>query len=230
MSSPLPPAAPARDAVGIVLAAGAGRRFGGAKQVAELGGRPLISWPIAALRAGGLSDIIVVLGAHADRVRAVLSGVEVVEVTDWSEGMSASLRAGVSAAAGRGAERAIVALADQPHLSGAAVARVLAASREGHPVCRARYGTIAGHPVALSQATFAAVAELRGDMGARGLTQWTPRDVDCTGLGATTDIDTPEDLAATAPGTTSPPRARSDATTLPPSGPPGARPSAPPGQ
>ncbi len=182
------------DAVGIVLAAGAGRRFGAAKQVAELGGRPLIHWPIAALRAGGLKDIIVVLGAHADEVRPALSGVEIVEALDWAEGMSASLRAGIAAARSRGAERVLVVLADQPHLSGVAVARVLSASRLGVPICRARYGSVSGHPVALGRETFGAVAKLRGEEGARALGRWVAQDVDCTGAGDPGDVDTPADL------------------------------------
>lgn len=186
------------DAVGIVLAAGAGRRFGGAKQVARLGGRPLIHWPIAALRAGGLEDIIVVLGAHADEVRPALSSVAIVEALDWEEGMSASLRTGVAAAQLRGAERVLVVLADQPHLSGVAVARVLSASRQGAPICRARYGTVSGHPVALSRETFGAVAELRGEDGARALGRWAPQDVDCTGAGDPDDVDTPADLRTAA--------------------------------
>jgi CTP:molybdopterin cytidylyltransferase MocA len=198
MAVPASALPPLEDAVGIVLAAGAGRRFGGAKQVAELGGRPLIHWPLAALRAGGVPSVIVVIGAHAERVRAVLCGVEIVEEPGWSEGMSASLRAGVRAAAARGAGRVIVALADQPHLSGEAVARVLAASRAGAPFCRARYGPVSGHPVALARPTFAAVADLQGDVGARGLAGWTPVEVDCAGLGEMTDIDTVEGLYAAA--------------------------------
>ncbi len=190
------PAGRASDAVGLVLAAGAGTRFGAAKQVAQLGGRPLIQWPIDALRAGGVEHIVVVLGAHADAVRQALGAVESVVAADWAEGISASLRTGVAAAQARGADRVLVVLGDQPHLTGVAVARVLAASRRGAPFCRACYGGVCGHPVALGRETFAAIAALRGDAGARALTRWSPVDVDCAGAGAPADVDTPADLGA----------------------------------
>lgn len=42
---------PAPGPIGVVLAGGAGRRMGGAKASTPLAGRPLIAYPIAALRA-----------------------------------------------------------------------------------------------------------------------------------------------------------------------------------
>jgi CTP:molybdopterin cytidylyltransferase MocA len=71
---------------------------------------------------------------------------------------------------------------------------VLAASRAGYPIVRADYGDIQGHPMALSRETFAAVAELRGDAGARKLTDFDLTDVPCAGLGSPADADTPEEL------------------------------------
>ena len=57
----------------IVLAAGAGRRFGGAKQIALWRGRPLLAWALdAALGAAALRPVVVVLGAHAAAVREVV--------------------------------------------------------------------------------------------------------------------------------------------------------------
>jgi molybdenum cofactor guanylyltransferase len=45
--------------LGAVLAGGHGRRIGGEKALASLGGRPLISWPLAALAAAGLEPLVV---------------------------------------------------------------------------------------------------------------------------------------------------------------------------
>lgn len=53
-----PDAAP-RTAIGVVLAGGRSRRIGGAKALVELGGRPLISYPLSALRAAGLAPVVV---------------------------------------------------------------------------------------------------------------------------------------------------------------------------
>jgi molybdopterin-guanine dinucleotide biosynthesis protein A len=46
-------------ALGAVLAGGRGSRLGGAKPTADLAGRPLISYPLAALAAAGLEAFIV---------------------------------------------------------------------------------------------------------------------------------------------------------------------------
>ena len=53
---------------GLVLAGGEGRRFGGGKLLAELGGRALVEHPIAALEAAGLERIVLVVGADAERI------------------------------------------------------------------------------------------------------------------------------------------------------------------
>jgi molybdopterin-guanine dinucleotide biosynthesis protein A len=50
---------PAREALGAVLAGGRGSRLGGAKATADLAGRPLISYPLAALEAAGLAAFVV---------------------------------------------------------------------------------------------------------------------------------------------------------------------------
>lgn len=182
------------DTVGIVLAAGAATRFGAPKQVAPFRGQPLVSWPVGALRAGGLEWVLVVLGAEHERIAAHLPGAHPVLAPDWADGLSASLRAGVAAAARLGAARVVVALGDQPLLSGEAVARVIAASRCGYPIARADYGETQGHPIALAQVTFDAVAKLSGDAGASQLTDFDLVDVPCRGYGSAADADTPEDL------------------------------------
>ena len=90
------------NACGLLLAAGEGRRFGGPKQLAELDGRPLVEHALGAL--AGLDRVVVVLGAHADEIRAGadLGDAELVTCDDWAEGMSASLRRGLAALAEAG--------------------------------------------------------------------------------------------------------------------------------
>ncbi|MFN8217395.1 MAG: NTP transferase domain-containing protein [Solirubrobacterales bacterium] len=53
------PPSGAATALGAVLAGGSGSRLGGAKPTAELAGRPLISFPLAALAAAGLEAVVV---------------------------------------------------------------------------------------------------------------------------------------------------------------------------
>ncbi len=173
---------------GILLAAGAGRRFGGPKQLARFEGRPLIEHALAAL--GDLDRRIVVLGARADDVRAGadLSGAEIVLCEDWAEGMGASLRRGLEAAGD--ADEVVIMLADQPFLTAAVVARVRAAPG---PAARAVFAGAPGHPVVLRGELLGRADELHGDRGFRGrLDEAT--EVECGDLADPRDIDTRADL------------------------------------
>ncbi|HET6506246.1 MAG TPA: NTP transferase domain-containing protein [Baekduia sp.] len=188
----MPPAGPV---IGVLLAAGAGARFGdagGPKALAEVAGRQLYEWPLAALREGGVDDVVVVVGAEPFEP----DGAAVVRCDDWAEGIAASLRCGVAwAARERGADAVVIALADQPLLDGRAVARVLAARAPGTVAAvRATYDGVPNHPTVIESSLFAAVAQLRGDQGARPLLG-DARLVLCDGLGAPDDVDTPADLA-----------------------------------
>jgi CTP:molybdopterin cytidylyltransferase MocA len=189
----MPPLGPV---IGVLLAAGAGARFGERPKVsAEVAGRKMYEWPLAALREGGVDEVVVVVGATP---LAVDDGVvAVVRCDDWAEGIAASLRCGVAwAARERGAEAVVIALADQPLLDGRAVARVIAAraSAEGVEAVRATYAGVPNHPTVIEASLFDAVARLRGDAGARPLLR-DARLVPCDGLGAPDDVDTPADLA-----------------------------------
>jgi molybdenum cofactor cytidylyltransferase len=181
--------------VGLVLAAGAGTRFGEeVKQLAPFRGRPLVTWPIAALREGGVEDVVVVLGAHADAVAAAVDA-DTVVVEDWPDGLSASLRAGVAAAAERGAEAVMVVLGDQPLLSPAAIAKVLSARDPDTSIAiRATYDGRPGHPTLIESTMFPAITELHGDTGARDLLRGATFTI-CDTLGSPADADTPDALA-----------------------------------
>ena len=173
---------------GLVLAAGEGSRFGGPKQLARLDGRPLIEHALAAVAA--LERVVVVLGAHAEVIRAGadLGAAQVVVCAGWAEGMSASLRCGLAALAG--SDEVVIALADQPRVTAAAVARVRAAPG---PAARAGYAGVPGHPVVIRAPLLARAGELRGDAGFRGLLAGVVL-VECGDLADPRDIDTQEDL------------------------------------
>ena len=178
-----------------MLAAGAGERFGGRKQLAELDGRPLLEHVLAAMAAAPLDGVVVVLGAQAEEISAGVSlhGARVVICPDWDEGQAASLRAGIGALSG--ASAAVVALGDQPRISPRAVDRVLGERSPEALAVRATYDGKPGHPVVLERPLFGAIARLRGDEGARTLLRGVAvRDVACDGLGRPDDVDTPEQL------------------------------------
>ncbi|MFL5871357.1 MAG: NTP transferase domain-containing protein [Solirubrobacterales bacterium] len=182
----------------LILAAGAGSRFGGPKQIAELRGRPLIELAIEAVAVvPAIERIVVVLGAEAEliRNRADLSGVEVVVAPDWEEGMAASLRAGVAAVGD--AEAVLITLADQPLITPHVVAAVLDRMDSPAPAARATYDGRPGHPVLIKRELFEDVSVLSGDAGARDLLDLVGvATVECGHLASDHDVDTRANLEA----------------------------------
>jgi len=200
-----PPLATGGAIVGLVLAAGAGRRFGSPKQLAPYEGRPLLEHALLAMAgAQRIDDVLVVLGATADVVLAGIEchGAAAVICADWDEGQAASLRAGVAAVGGR-ADAVVITLGDQPAIDPRAIDRVIE-SRDGVSLAvRAGYRGRAGHPVLLERALLGRVPTLSGDAGARGLLAGTAvKVVACDGLGSDLDIDTVEDLRLSGGGST----------------------------
>jgi CTP:molybdopterin cytidylyltransferase MocA len=182
---------------GLVLAAGAGTRFGATpKQLAALGDRPLLQWAIDAQTAVDpelVSPVIVVLGSCAEQVRAEIEfgRAQAVVCTDWESGQSASLRLGLRAL--DGAERVIVTLGDAPLVSSELIAR-FAQEPDPGPL-RAVYDGRPGHPVALGREQIRTLLGVDGDRdeGARALLRGA-RTIEAGHLCSGRDVDTPEDL------------------------------------
>jgi molybdenum cofactor cytidylyltransferase len=179
----------------IVLAAGAGRRFGdGVKQLAEVDGRPLVEHAAHAVAA--FSPRVVVLGHAASEIRAGadLHGAEVAVSPDWDDGQSASLRCGIEALGD--VDAAVVVLADMPGITPAAVEAVVAAWDGVADAVRASYSGTPGHPVLLARSLLDRAGELEGDTGFRALLGDDARviAVEAGHLADPADIDTPAQL------------------------------------
>lgn len=187
---------------GVVLAAGAGRRLGQPKALVRLGGELLVERAVRTASDGGCDPVIVVLGSHADEVleHARLGAAEVVVADNWSEGMGASLRAGIDAATARGCEAIAVILVDQPRIGPEALHRLSAAWKAGAVAAVATYDGRPRNPAVLDRSIWADVsAAAQGDTGARGWLRAHPDqvvEVPCDGTGDPVDIDTPLDLNA----------------------------------
>jgi len=200
---------------GVLLAAGEGSRFGQPKALVELNGQTLAERGASVLRAGGARPILVVTGA----VPLDLHGTHTVYNSEWRTGMGSSLRAalraltgtgtgistGTGTGVGNGADlgrdvgAVVVALADQPLVGAEAVARLIAAYRDGASVAVAAYGGQPRNPVLLAREHWAeVVAMATGDQGARAFLRARPDVVtlvECGDTGRPDDIDTPADLA-----------------------------------
>jgi nicotine blue oxidoreductase len=167
----------------VVLAAGEGSRFGGAKQ------RVLLPQVLERLRRAPLDEIVVVEGAHS--LDAIIlperPPARVVHCDAWSLGPGASLRCGIGAVADD-VDAVVVILADGPDLSPVSVERVVDAWRElGAPVVAASYGGTRGHPLLVAKAGWEEIPDA-------GLRVVEPVLVACDDLGAPGDVDCREDL------------------------------------
>ncbi|RSD23802.1 nucleotidyltransferase family protein [Amycolatopsis eburnea] len=196
---------------GLLLAAGAGRRFGGPKALAELDGEPLVRRALRTLSEAGCTPIRVVLGAAADQVRPLLPDpTAAVYAEDWQTGMGASLRAGLTALTETGTETdsetdgpvaALVHLVDLPWIGPEILTRVTADATP-RSIARAAYDGTPGHPVLLGRDWWPEIAATaQGDRGAR---DWlaTRADltlIECADLGSGHDVDRPTDLPGQSP-------------------------------
>lgn len=186
----------------LILAGGAGRRFGASggssKLLADLGGVPVIRRVADRVLAAGFAETVVVSGAEDASLRRALAGLDcrIIAAPDWGEGMAASLRTGIAALSPE-AKGVCVFLGDMPLVPTAVGSALIAAAEKSGYAARPRHEGKPGHPVAFTRAAFADLLTLRGDTGATALLKARPERVayiDTADSGVLLDIDTPGDL------------------------------------
>ena len=219
----LPPS-PSRVA-GLVLAAGAGSRYGMPKALVHDGaGRSWLQRAVDVLAEAGCSPVIVVLGARGAEAAALLeageddpnsapvrggdrppASVRIVQATDWAEGLSASLRAGLRCAIEQPNLTAIAVIpVDVPDLYAATVARMVgtnfgttaapgATGLSASTLRQARFAGQPGHPVVIGRQHWTPLLDtLAGDTGARPYLRAHPVEhIECGDLGTGVDVDRP---------------------------------------
>ena len=184
----------------VVLAAGAGTRFGGGKLRAGWRGKPLIRWAVEAACASPAGSVAVVTGADPEVGAAARcdcgSPLMVIGAMDWAQGLSASLRAGFSSAP-IGARGVFVYLGDMPRIPHDMGRRLSAAltggAKAAAPVCGGRRG----HPVLVGRELADQVAVISGDVGLNALLDALGPAlalVETDDDGVLFDVDTPDQL------------------------------------
>ena len=178
--------------VGVLLAAGAGSRYGMPKILACQG--EWLRAGVDALGEGGCGQVLVTIGAAAPELPV---GARAVAVPDWRRGLSESVRAALLEAAGvLDLVGVVLHVVDIPDVTGEQVRRLLqACGPRPDRVGRAGFGGSAGHPVYLGADHLDGVLEsLSGDRGAGSYLAARPDviDVDCTDLGTGLDHDRPD--------------------------------------
>ncbi len=158
--------------VAVVLAAGAGRRFGGGKLAAPLRGRPLLQHALDAACGARALACVLVVGADSARVVAAVDTrrCSVVVNRAWERGISSSIATGLRAQ--HGADACIFVLGDQPFVTAGDLNRLIAAW-EDRPdaIVALRSGDTWGAPMLFPRRDFARLRALAGDTGAKRYAQ-----------------------------------------------------------
>ena len=200
---------------GIILAAGESRRFGQTKQLLDWKGKPFVRTVATIALGAGLSPVVVVTGANAEKVEAAVKDLDVAIVRnpDWKSGQGGSISAAVKALTlsppfpretspkssgfeGRweGVGGAIFLLTDQPQITTSILhALVQKHAEELYPIVAPMVMDRRANPVLFDRDTFDDLITLEGDVGGRAIfhkhrVEYLPWHDDRLLL----DVDTPE--------------------------------------
>ncbi|GAB3853494.1 NTP transferase domain-containing protein [Nocardioides maradonensis] len=179
--------------LGVVLAAGAGRRYGGPKAfVRTPGGVTWLERTCSVLLDGGCDAVVATVPVGGD-VPALDERVTLLPLR--TSGQSESLAAALDLAVARGAAAVVVMLVDLPDVGASVVARVLDGGVGADSLVRASYDGRPGHPVLIGSAHLVPLlGTLTGDTGASAyLKAHGVQLVECGDLATGIDVDTPRE-------------------------------------
>lgn len=168
----------------------------------EPAGPTFVSRIVAALRAGGCADALVVGRPDDDSLRAELESTEppvrLVPNPHAHLGQLSSLLAGLNAIDHPGVCGALVTLVDLPLVTAPSVATLIAAfTNSGAPIVRAVHRGRHGHPVVFRRSVFDDLRRASPELGAKVVLQQHARgvlDVEVNDPGVLIDVDEPADL------------------------------------
>lgn len=181
---------------GLLLAAGAGQRYGGDKLLqARWCDRPIVEHALRNLLAA-VAEVVVVVAAEDDALARLVRarGARTVCNDDPGRGMGSSIAVGVAASSA--ADGWLIALADMPWVRPETMRRVAGAVAAGAAIAAPYYQGRRGHPVGFGAGLGPRLHSLDGETGARGLLQGTDpvTRIEVDDPGVVLDVDRPADL------------------------------------
>ena len=184
----------------MILAAGRSSRMGLRNKLLEpIGGEPMVRRVAAIALGSGAEPIVVVTGHEAASVGAALQGLGVTLILnpDYADGLSTSLRAGLSALPS-GIDGALILLGDMPEVEASVLSALISSFTGMSAICVPVRDGLRGNPVLWGSRYFPEMMELTGDFGAKPLMARHEAqliEVEVTTDSILHDIDAPEDLA-----------------------------------
>ena len=155
---------------GLLLAAGAGRRFGGCKQLALIDDKPLVRCTLEALASVFAEQPYIVLGAYRENIRPIVEDIaQVIDHSNWQQGLGSSIACGVTAIEAR--ERydgILISLADQLRLTAGDFDQLIERF-EGDRIVAANYANSHGVPAIFPATMFEQLKQLDAERGAKSM-------------------------------------------------------------
>jgi len=157
----------------IILAAGASRRMGSPKQLLKIGQQTLIERTINIASGLDQKEIVVVLGAHAQRIKKVIpnqTGLSIIINKDWQQGMGTTLKTGMQffLSKEKPPGAVLILVCDQPYLNLNLLKTFIATFQDSNAaIIAAKYKEVKGVPALFSEKLFSKLATLHKDEGAR---------------------------------------------------------------
>lgn len=162
----------------VILAAGASRRLGRAKQLLPYRDSTLLQQTVDAAASIACADTYTVLGCSAGEISQVLrEDMPIISCLDWNMGMGSSISCAMKYLGGMDLRQqeyqaVIISVCDQPMLDSSVFDSLITTYERGNcSIVQCKYKIGGGPPTLFDRIHFSALAELSGEDGARSIVQ-----------------------------------------------------------
>jgi molybdenum cofactor cytidylyltransferase len=186
----------------VILAAGSSTRLGQPKQLLEFQGTTLIQHITQIAVNAVKKPVVVILGANSSLIHSQLTHlpVHIVYNPHWSQGMTSSIRKGLSALLcfSPDTEGVIFTVCDQPYITPDLFLEMISVASKSHkPIVACLYNSVLGTPVLFKKEYFDVLLALKDNEGARKILQSHPESVEAVPFPrGIFDVDTMQDYDA----------------------------------